>query len=58
MGIHSESITFEQIDSLKDLKSGRMKLDEHSNVIVEQSNVLEEENLPLEDHNVLEWGSE
>jgi len=34
MGIHSESINFEQIDSIKDLKSARMKLDAHSNVIV------------------------
>jgi hypothetical protein len=35
MGIHSESITFEKIDVLKDMETARMKLNEYSNVVEE-----------------------
>jgi len=58
MGIHSESITFEKIDVLKDLETTRMKLNEYSNVVEKQSKTLEEVTFPLEDQNVLEWGSD
>jgi hypothetical protein len=58
MGVQSESMSFEKIDLLKDLENARMKLNEHSNVPVDQVINLEENNLPLEDQNILEWGSE
>jgi hypothetical protein len=46
MGIHSESITFEKIDVLKDLETTRMKLNEYSNVVEKQSKTLEEVAFP------------
>jgi hypothetical protein len=55
MGVHSESISFEKIDLLKDLENTRMKLNEHS--IADQSINLEEVTLLLEEQNILEWGS-
>lgn len=57
MGIHSESLSFEKIDLLKDLENARMKLNEHSNVVSEQTDNMEGDNLPLEDQSLLEWGS-
>jgi hypothetical protein len=58
MRVQFESMSFEKIDLLKDLKNARMKLNEHSNAPVDQVINLEENNLPLEDQNILEWGSE
>ena len=55
MGMHSESLTFEKIDLLKDLENARMKLNEHSNATSEH---IDNENLPLEDQPLLEWGSD
>ena len=56
MGMHSESLTFEKIDLLKDLENARMKLNEHSNATSRHIDNLEDENLPLEDQPLLEWG--
>jgi hypothetical protein len=58
MGIHSDSITFEKIDLLKDLENTRMKLNEHACAPVEHNDTVEAADPPLEEHNVIEWGSE
>ena len=49
MGVHSESLSFEKIDVLKDLENARMKLNEHSSNLRDQGNNMEGEVFPLED---------
>jgi hypothetical protein len=49
MGVHSESLSFEKINVLKDLENARLKLNEHSSNLMDQGNNKEDEVFPLED---------
>ena len=58
MGIHSDSLSFEKIDVLRDLENARMKLNDNTSVTNESASNLEDEDLPSEEHNILDWGTD
>lgn len=58
MGVHSDSLSFEKIDVLRDLENAMMKLNDQNIITNESMDNLEDLNLPLEEQNVLDWGTD
>lgn len=58
MGIHSDSLSFDKIDVLRNLENARMKLNNNTSGTNESVSNLEDEDLPSEEHNILDWGTD